>query len=365
MAYEVVIVRSNAIIFDPRVRKISKSLAKKYNVLVLGWNRESLPTSFFKMEKNILVKLLRLKAPYGKIGLVAFYPIFWLWITFNLFAYRPKYVHACDLDGMIPCYFYRIIFRRTLIFDSFDRYAMAFIPTKFHTLYMFVNNLENIFAKNANVLIVVSPERLSTFQNYKPLITQIIMNCSDDEYYKKSDSQSTSRSEFNLVYAGIVTAERGLLFLINAINAIPRAKLLLAGRIYDKHIKNLWKNPKINYSGILSPSRALCLEAEADVIAILYDPIIPINMVANPNKLFEAMMLGKPVISNVCHDIITEENCGIIVNYDRSDILKGLLLLYENPSLRKKLGENGRKAFERKYNWSIMENRLFEIYNKL
>ena len=365
MAYEVAIIRSNAIIFDPRVEKISKSLAKKYNVLVLGWNRESLPTSSFKLEKNILVKLLRLKAPYSKVSLIALYPIFWLWVMCNLFVHRAKYVHACDLEGVIPCYIYRIVFRCALIFDSCDRYAMAFIPTKFHLLYMFINNLENVFAKNANVLITVSPERLSTFQNYKPSITQIIMNCPNDEYYKKSDSQSAFQSEFNIVYTGMITPERGLLFINDLLKDIPKAKLLLAGRIFDRRFEKLLKDPKINYSGILTPSLALRLEAEADVIPILYDPIIPINLVANPNKLFEAMMLGKPVISNVCHNIIMEENCGIMVNYDRNDLLNGLLLLYENTALRKKLGENGRKAFERKYNWSIMENMLFEIYNKL
>jgi hypothetical protein len=32
-------------------------------------------------------------------------------------------VHACDLDVILPCYVYKKLFRKKLVFDILDRYA--------------------------------------------------------------------------------------------------------------------------------------------------------------------------------------------------------------------------------------------------
>ena len=69
--------------------------------------------------------------------LVLFFPLFWSWVFINLIIYRPKVVHACDLDVILPCYVYKKIFRKKLVFDIFDRYAMVFIPPRYKTLIQF------------------------------------------------------------------------------------------------------------------------------------------------------------------------------------------------------------------------------------
>jgi glycosyltransferase involved in cell wall biosynthesis len=85
-----------------------------------------------------------------------------------------------------------------------------------------------------------------------------------------------------------------------------------------------------------------------------------------PNKLFEAMMCGVPIITNVAHEIVNETGCGIIVEYDNVKQIKDTILkLRDDPNLRKRLGENGRNAFLEKYNWDIMEQRLYQIYEDL
>ena len=131
-----------------------RSLSKRYSTLVLGWNREGVSKKIIN-DYIVDLKLFNMRAPFGKPSLVAYFPLFWIWILIKLFMYRPKVVHACDLDTVIPCYIYKIIFRKKLVFDVFDRYAMAYIPPKFKTLYSLVNLLEEIFAGKADVLINV------------------------------------------------------------------------------------------------------------------------------------------------------------------------------------------------------------------
>ena len=67
-----------------------------------------------------------------------------------------------------------------------------------------------------------------------------------------------------------------------------------------------------------------------------------------------------------CADIIQNEHMGVLVPYgDYEALKKAVLLLMNNPALRKELGENGRRAYDTKYNWKIMEKRLLDLYASL
>ena len=122
----------------------------------------------------------------------------------------------------------------------------------------------------------------------------------------------------------------------------------------------------MQYKGLLLPVDALQLEANADAIISLYDLTVPNFQYALPNKTFEAMMFGLPLITNVALDLVDRVNCGIKVDYNNSEqIQEAIINLRDNRELRKSLGANGRKAFEEKYNWNTMEKKLYEIYDSL
>jgi hypothetical protein len=111
---DIAVVRSaNSVIYDPRVRKIVGSLKKRYSVIALGWDRDGVSEEFTR-EYVVKLKLFKLKTSFWKPSLVRmltrlflFFPLFWSWVFLNLIIYRPKVVHACDLDVILPCYVYR------------------------------------------------------------------------------------------------------------------------------------------------------------------------------------------------------------------------------------------------------------------
>jgi glycosyltransferase involved in cell wall biosynthesis len=84
-----------------------------------------------------------------------------------------------------------------------------------------------------------------------------------------------------------------------------------------------------------------------------------------PNKLFEAMMCSVPIITNVAQEIVNETSCGILVEYNKDKIKEAIVMLRDNPELCKRLGNNGRDAFLKKYNWDVMEKKLYKIYEEL
>lgn len=359
---EVVIVRSNSLIYDPRVRKISKTLHKKYSILVLGWNREGVKKKIVQdFYRN--ARLFEMKAPFGRRTLILYLPIFWTWVFLNLIRSQPKIVHACDLDLVLPCYVYKLLFRKKLVFDVFDRYAMTYVPPKNKRLYAFITSLEEFFSFRSDLLVNVSEKLQGTFHK-KPTKCAIIMNCAEDHLTTRIRPQS---SKLQIIHSGGIRRTRGLEELTAAISDIPDVELIIAGRVVHEDLKNeILKVSNVRYLGILSPEDLISLESQCDVCVAFYDPKDPINEYSVGNKLFESMMLGIPIITNVAAEIVTEVNNGFIVNYSDVDQIKKVILsLRDDVVLRHKLGENARKAFLKKYNWSAMEHELYRYYDEL
>jgi glycosyltransferase involved in cell wall biosynthesis len=103
--------------------------------------------------------------------------------------------------------------------------------------------------------------------------------------------------------------------------------------------------PNVKYMGILKPSDALILEASSDVIVALYDPKIQWHNITLPNKFFEAMMCGVPLITNVSPEFVNSIGFGIIVQYDNIQQIKDAIVkLRDNLDIRRNLGLNGRNG---------------------
>lgn len=226
---DIAIVRADSIFYHSRMRKVAESLCKKYSVLVLGWNREGVEQRDESILNRHLI-LFNLRAPYGSKSIVLYFPIYWFWVLVQLIKHRPAIVHASDLDSALPSCFYKIIFKRQLVFDVSDRYSMAYIPQKFKTLYSLVSLLEERVAEKADALINVSDILLQTFKRRSKLCTTI-MNCAEDQRIERNRSENNGK--FTIVHAGGVRKWRGLEETIAAIKDLDEVKLVIAGRVID------------------------------------------------------------------------------------------------------------------------------------
>jgi len=370
---DIVLVKSDPITNLPSLRdqKVIRSLRKKYSIITLGWNREGTPIEPKNNETGF--ELFNVRASYGyePHGTLRFLPyllIFWIWVFIKLCAFRPKAVHACNLDSVLPSYFYKLLFRKKLVFDVFDRYAMAYIPRNrnffFKMLYSFVNWVEEEFAMRSDVLVNVSDEMLTTYKK-RPKNCTAIMNCSEDHIINRLKED---RRGFKLLFTGHLRPGRGLEILPDIVKGLKDTQLIITGRVEDKKLLNKIEGiSNIIYKGFLDHEEVLDLEANSDAMVALYDLNLQTqNKYVMGNKLFEAMMFGVPLITNIAQEIVNETDCGIIVDYDNSEqVQEAIIKLRDDPELRKKLGANGRKAFLEKYNWNLMEKKLYMVYDSL
>ena len=362
---DIILVKADPIMNQPSIRAelILTSLGRKYNVLALGWNRGE----GFK-ERNLL-HIFNPSAPYGcTLRYLALLPMFWTWIFIKLCVHRPKIIHACNLDTIIPCYVYKILFRRKLVFDMHDRYAMSYIPRDrgffFDLLYRVINRVEENIANNTDLLISVYHKIFETFKK-KPRNCIEIMVCSED---LKTNNLKAVVNTFKVLFTGHVRAGRGLDILLDIIGDIENTELLVVGRVEDNQLlKKTHQNLNSKYLGFLDRNQLVNLEVNCDAIIALYDLNLQTqHRYGMANKILEAMMCGLPIITNIAHELIKETGCGILVGYDNDkEIKEAIITLRDNHDLRSKLGKNGRKAFLEKYNWPMMEDKLLKSYESL
>lgn len=95
----------------------------------------------------------------------------------------------------------------------------------------------------------------------------------------------------------------------------------------------------------------------------------PNHIHAQPNKIFEYMSAGLPVIcSNFVswQEIIEKNKCGLLVDpMNPAEISAAVKWLLTNKDQAKQMALNGMVAIKSQYNWEIEQNKLLGVYQEL
>lgn len=365
----VVLIRSRAI--DPSVKKVAESLSENgYTVKLLVWDRQN--NLEVQTEQKYKICKFYLRAPYDKISVIFYFPIWWLYEFYFLIRNNPDVIHACDLDTLIPAIPVKLIKKVKLFYTIYDFYADN-IQKKFPVIIKkIVAFIEKTGIKFVDVLFLVDECRYEQVKGAEIKNLVYIYNSPSESFIKPSEQKIHGKSEFEIFYAGIIHRSRGLESIVNVVRDLDNVVMIIAGTGPDidliQSTTTDMKN-KVQYIGFITYDTVIKKTFESDLIFAFYDPDLPNNRYASPNKLFEAMMCKKPIIVNKdtnIANIVEREKCGLVIPYgDEEAIKKAILSLKSNPQLSNQLGENGRKAYENKYNWKNMEKRLLDSYEKL
>jgi len=380
MKQRLVICRSNPIAPDPRVEKEARTLSQAgYAVTLVGWDRSASLPREDELDRMRMIRLpIRAEYASGMRNL----PDLLRWqlsLLRWLIHHRHDYdlIHACDFDTILPALLCRRLYRKKVIYDIFDFYADHLRLTP-EFIKQTIRAVDLRAIDRADAVILVDDSRWEQIHGSRPQHSAIIYNSPEDIPFSAERGQAITPDQarphgsgLHIVYIGLLQVERGLFELVTVLRQHPDWSLDLAGFGGDEtRLVNLVEDmPNVRWYGRIPYPRAIELSAAADILIATYDPSIPNHRYSSPNKVFEAMLLGKPVIAardTNMDRIIQQADCGLVVPYGDVPALEAALLrLQSDSALRQRLGKNARLAYDTTYSWGIMADRLLRLYQEV
>lgn len=135
---------------------------------------------------------------------------------------------------------------------------------------------------------------------------------------------------------------------------------------YFKKLSNKYNN--IIYYGKLSYEKTLCLEKECDIMLAIYDPKIENHYYAAPNKFYESLMLGKPLImveNTGMSEYIKKFKIGELIEFSPDSFKLGIDRLVSREKEWPHISDSMRQIYQEEFRWEVMENRLSKLYEKI
>jgi glycosyltransferase involved in cell wall biosynthesis len=368
----VVMLRGTMVDPEPRLEKVARFLVSyHWDVSVVAWDRTStLPR--VELRDGFIIYRIPIRANFGS-GIPTLFPLLnWQWRLFDwLFTNRKHFqiIHAADFDTVIPACIISVLFKKRLIYDIYDFYVDSrLVPS---ALGRFVRDCEIWFMERADVVIVADESRMDQIQGGKPKRIECIYNTPDIKEIELPD-QSSDAYAFRVAYVGILSLSRGLEELVNVVSHHSDWRLDLAGFGLDEPglLTKINHADNIIFHGRISYSDAMDLYSRANVLVATYDPQIKNHRFSSPNKVFEAMALGKPII--VAKDtgvdkLVEQMSLGTVVEYGNLQSLEKALydVSMWSSSTRRDFSHHLRMLYETHFSWNSMQTRLKSIYDDL
>ena len=228
---------------------------------------------------------------------------------------------------------------------------------------------ENYAAKKFDYIITATPYIRDRFKN----LNKNTVDVNNFPLLSEFSTISNNLQKENAVcYVGGITEIRGIKEMVKAMEFIPEVKLYLAGNFDEKNIEEEVKTYKgwlnVKYLGFLNRDEVLDVMSQSKAGIVVFYPL-PNHIEAQPNKMFEYMSAGLPVIASnfpLWKEIVEGNQCGICVNpLEPKEIAKAIEYIVNHPEEAKKMGENGRRVVLEKYNWGKEKEKLIKIYEEL
>lgn len=363
---KVLIIASKRSGIAARQERIARSLDRGgFETTILAWDRSGALSHIERIGGFEVINFrFRTTERGGPLGLALGYVFWYLFVTRHALRRDVDIYHPENLYSLIPIILTNFIKRRKIVYDLVDFVATSFAWSA--PIMRTLAFIENRAICLVDAVIVMDLRKQSITPGFAKIIVEI-PNSPEDS--RELVVPKVQEEIFTIYYGGWVTKTRGIAQLCEAIREMQDVRLYVAGALQNGNELPADQN-NVKYVGVVSNLESLELTASADLLFAFYDPRIPINRLAVSAKIPEAMMLGKPILANsestLVREILEKEGCGIVVPYDDVvGIRTAISTLKENTSLAQEMGRRGRLAFEREYNWNLMEKRLLTLYQRV
>lgn len=207
------------------------------------------------------------------------------------------------------------------VLDIFDSFFLKSTSRITNTL-KFV--LQKIIYSSASIILVTDEARLNLLPEWARGKTRVLPNYPLADI-SNNNTRSIREGPLVILFSGSIGRDRGIPFLVNLLKADNRLQVHVAGWLYDQEGEELTRHSQVQYHGVIHQTAVAQIAKQCDYILCLYEPNIVNNIYASPNKIYDGIQAGVPVIINqevLVSAFVRDEKLGVILeSYCPSNIL--------------------------------------------
>ena len=292
-------------------------------------------------------------AYFRKIGVINFKYLYKFWIYARtilmvlnkLNKFKPDIIHCHDWYMLPASVIGKILFKSNLVYDAHELESECQEMPKF--LKKFAKYVERIAWNYIDFFITVSESIQQWYlKNYGHKNSILILN-SPELMSTNSEKISTKnfnlRSIFNLkpedlvyIYSGLLTQGRGIEIMLESFSKTDtNSVLVFLGdgplidmiKSYNEQNENIFIHQKVSHDEVTK------IVSSADYGLCLIEDVSLSDRYSLPNKLFEYIFAGLPVVASELPEIkkiILDNKFGVIINPSVENLMN---VLYENSLL--------------------------------
>ncbi|WP_295555974.1 glycosyltransferase family 4 protein [uncultured Hyphomicrobium sp.] len=289
----------------------------------------------------------------------------------------PEIVHFHDPE-LIPMGLLLKLLGRKVVYDVHEDLPRQIMnkhwiapPLRF-AVSRAVSAVERIAKWSFDAFVVATPY-IGT--NFPPGSTAVVQNFPiPSEMISPQQTTYASRPQ-SFAYVGGLSEARGAREMVAAVALLtdrPDARLHIAGSISPSALETeLKRRPawsRVVFHGQVGRPAVAQLLGSARAGMVVFGPA-PNHLEAQPNKLFEYMAAGLPVIASdfpLWREIVAKAQCGLLVDpRDPAAIADAMRWILDHPEDAQAMGTAGQHAVATTYSWQSEAEKLLKLYRTL
>lgn len=314
-------------------------------------------------------------------------PLWAFWLLWHFRAAQLDLIVVRDLRLALPVYFAAKILRIPVVLDIGEHYpGMMRILGKEKLAHHLIRNdwlitrLEALSVKLADrvwVVVEENKQRLASYSskidvinNYPALVAGASVSVPQHRPFSPDGEPVT------LISLGLIDNIRGLDLAIEAFALVAgdlkNVRLVIYGdgffrEMLEAQVHRLGLQDKVHFGGWVDADQKYEVLAQGD-IGLLLHTVCDLTQHTVPNKLFDYMYVGLPVLSTKLLPvtrILETEKCGVAVDETSISIAEGMKALILDHSLRGEFSINARDAVHARYRWETEAEKIYQKVNSL
>jgi len=306
-----------------------------------------------------------------------FYAFFNMRLLFFLLFSKADVLVANDLDTLLPNYIVSKFKKIPVVYDSHEYFTgvpelngRPFVKAFWKSIEKFVfPKLKNVITVSDSIADLYEKEynnRPSVVRNCSGLLKDIIPSPREDLNIRKD-------SFVLILQGGGINIDKGAEELVHAVSTIDDVELLIAGSgdviaSLESIVRDLRIGERVHFLPAMPWKKLIGYTMMADAGMCLEKDTNINYRLSLPNKLFDYIAAGKPVIAGNLPEIekiVVENNCGVIIRSITPEHIRNAVIeLRDNTKLRSELTLNSARA-ALLLNWQNESETVKRIYNNL